>query len=113
MTAIIEQKKTELESLCRKYHVRRLDVFGSAATDTMHKASDLDFLVEFDDTVQLDRFDTYFELLESLKRLFGCPVDLVEPGGLRNPFFIRRVNETRRIIYDACRNQVVVAARTG
>lgn len=101
MTSAIEQNREELESLCLKYHVRRLDLFGSAVTDTMHKTSDLDFLVEFDDAVQSNRFDTYFELLESLKRLFGCPVDLVEPGGLRNPYFIRRVNETRRPVYAA------------
>lgn len=101
MIPVIEQNKTKLESLCRRFHVRRLDLFGSAATESTHETSDLDFLVEFDDAVQPNRFDTYFELLESLKQLFGCPVDLVEPGGLRNPYFIRRVNETRRLIYAA------------
>jgi hypothetical protein len=101
MIPAIEQNRAKLESLCRRFHVRRLDLFGSAAINQMHPASDLDFLVEFDDTVASNRFDTYFELLESLKRLFGCPVDLVEPGGLRNPYFIQRVNETRRPVYAA------------
>ena len=101
MIPVIEQNRAKLESLCRKFHVRRLDLFGSAATGSMHEASDLDFLVEFEDEVQSNRFDTYFDLLESLKRLFGCPIDLVEPGGLRNPYFIRRVNETRKVIYAA------------
>lgn len=101
MVSVIENKMKELEGLCRKYHVSRLDVFGSAAADDMHAASDLDFLVEFDDTVVSNRFDTYFALLESLKKLFGCPVDLVEPAGLRNPYFICSVNETRKAIYAA------------
>jgi len=33
---------------------------------------------------------------EELKELFGRPIDLVEPGGLRNPYFIESVNQTRR-----------------
>ena len=98
---LFRSNRAKLESLCRRFHVRRLDLFGSAAINQMHPASDMDFLVEFDDTVASNRFDTYFELLESLKLLFGCPVDLVEPGGLRNPYFIRRVNETRRPVYAA------------
>jgi hypothetical protein len=36
-----------------------------------------------------------------LVSLFGRSVDLVEPGGMRNPYFINRVNETRRMIYAA------------
>ncbi len=102
MTRIIEQKKAVLEKLCRKYHVAALDVFGSAATDDFDEHnSDIDFLVEFDSTVKSNRFDTFFSLLEELKELFGRPIDLVEPGGLRNPYFIESVNQTRRRIYAA------------
>jgi len=61
----------------------------------------LDFLVEFDETVNPNRFDNFFAFQEALKELFNKPVDLVEPGGLRNPYFIRRVEQTRRRIYAA------------
>jgi hypothetical protein len=102
MTAIIEQNKAGLIQLCRKYHVAMLEVFGSAAADDFNeKTSDIDFLVEFDGSVRQNRFDNFFALLEELKRLFKRPVDLVEPGGLRNPYFIESVNQTRRKIYAA------------
>jgi predicted nucleotidyltransferase len=102
MTDILEQKKAALVKLCEKYHVKALDVFGSAATsDFDDSKSDMDFLVEFDNTVKSNRFDTFFCLLDELKELFGRPVDLVEPGGLRNPYFIESVNKTRRRIYAA------------
>ena len=102
MTAIIEQNKDSLIELCRKYHVAVLEVFGSAATDDFNeKTSDIDFLVEFDSSVGQNRFDNFFALLEELQRLFKRPVDLVEPGGLRNPYFIEAVNQTRRKIYAA------------
>lgn len=101
MVSVIEDKLKELEGLCRRFHVSRLEVFGSAAADDMRDASDLDFLVEFDPAVNDRRFDTFFALKEALEKLFGRPVDLVEPGGLRNPYFIRSVNETRQVIYAA------------
>ena len=91
----------ELRRVCCQYHVSRLEVFGSAAVDDMHAASDLDFLVEFDTSVQSQRFDNFFALQEALTVLFQRPVDLVEPGGLRNPYFIQSVNETRKVIYAA------------
>ena len=51
MIAEIASHREELEELCRRFHVRRLDLFGSAASDGFDPArSDLDFLVEFDPT---------------------------------------------------------------
>ena len=49
MIAEISSRQEELRELCRWFHVRRLDLFGSAAGDDFDPArSDLDFLVEFD-----------------------------------------------------------------
>ena len=97
----IETYSVDLVGLCQKFHVRRLDVFGSAAVGHMKKSSDVDLLVEFDEQVNPRRFDNYFEFLHSLEKLFGRHVDLVESGGLRNPYFIEEVNATKRSIYAA------------
>lgn len=101
MKSFMDEHLEALTDLCEKYHVERLDVFGSAATGDADESSDIDFLVEFDSSVNPRRFDNFFELRRALEELFGRPVDLVEPGGLRNPYFVRRVNETRREIYAA------------
>ena len=82
--------------------VARLEVFGSAAEgDFDEQRSDLDFLVEFGEVPPGDRFDTFFGLQRALAELFARPVDLVEAGAPRNPYFIRRMNETRRLVYAA------------
>ncbi len=101
MVSLIDKHREELIALCRKYHVERLDVFGSAASGDFIKSSDIDFLVEFDSEVTPCRFDNYFNLHRALENLFARPVDLVEPGGLRNPYFIHQVNQTRKQIYAA------------
>ncbi len=99
MVRVIDEHRKELADLCRRHYVKRLDVFGSAATGDFSEASDIDLLVEFSDDVGPRRFDNFFELQRALADLFGRVVDLVEPGGLRNPYFIRQVNETREPIY--------------
>ena len=76
--------REELQALCRRFHVRRLDLFGSAARgDFDPEESDIDFLVEFDRSAPQHPFDAYFGLKEALEELFGRPVDLVEAGALQ------------------------------
>ncbi len=75
MNLLVEQHRTELEALCRRYGVRRLELFGSAATGLAQSGgSDLDFLVEFDLLPPGGYADAYFGLLESLEALYGRPV---------------------------------------
>lgn len=95
----IEKYSEALLGLCRRYYVKRLDVFGSAAADELKESSDIDLLVEFDDKVNERRFDNYFEFLRALEELFGRRVDLVEAGGPRNPYFLQQVDATKRRIY--------------
>lgn len=100
MIELITQRRNELAELCRRFHVARLEVFGSAAAgDFDSENSDLDFLVEFGDLPDGERFDTYFDLLDALEELFDRRIDLVEADALSNPYFIRRVNESRRPVY--------------
>lgn len=66
------ERRTELEGLGRRFGVRRLEVFGSAATEAFHaEDSDLDFLVEFEATASAGYTDRYLSLLESLQQLFA------------------------------------------
>ena len=102
MIPIVEKRVGELQQLCIRYRVQRLDLFGSAATDNYHGSeSDLDFLVEFQTLPSGEYADAYFGLLEALELLFGYPVDLVVDSAIKNPFFRQRVDETRTRLYAA------------
>jgi len=48
MNPALQDRSTELSTLCRRHHVRRLSVFGSAARDEMRTHSDEDLLIEFE-----------------------------------------------------------------
>ncbi len=100
MIRLIEDKRNDIEVLCRKYHVAKLEVFGSAADGNFDASrSDMDFLVEFERVDMMNVADQYFGLLEELETLFARPVDLVCPSAMRNPYFIREVNRTRKVVY--------------
>lgn len=99
----IARHRNELAALCRRFGVRRLDLFGSAARGDFDPGrSDLDFLVEFDpahpDALSLA---AYFGFKEALEALFGRPVDLVEPGALRNPYLKESIYSSTEPVFAA------------
>lgn len=102
MNTDIPQHKAELDELCRRYHVRRLELFGSAAVgrDVPGK-SDLDFLVEFDPLPRGSYANAYFGLIESLEKLFQRPIDLVVASAIKNPYFKESIERTRAVLYAA------------
>ncbi|NWF56876.1 MAG: nucleotidyltransferase domain-containing protein [Syntrophaceae bacterium] len=81
----------------------RLEVFGSAVGDSFDPdKSDLDFLVEFQIGANLGpSMANYFDLKEQLENSLGCKVDLVMQSALKNPYFIKEVNRSKRLLYEA------------
>lgn len=102
MHALIEERLPALTELCRKHHVRVLDLFGSAARGAFDpSSSDIDFLVEFEDLEPGAFAAAYFGLLEELGELFGLSVDLVVDSSIDNPYFRESVERTRTPLYAA------------
>jgi uncharacterized protein len=100
MHAIVEQRRAEIADLCRLYRVKRLDVFGSAATGTFDPASsDIDFLVEFEDMDDGTYARRFFDLMNALESLFERKVDLLTPASIRRPTFRDEVDRTKQVVY--------------
>jgi predicted nucleotidyltransferase len=93
--------REELRELCRRFHVRRLDLFGSAARcDFDPERSDFDFIVEFDRSASQHPFDAYFGLKEELEALFDRKVDLVELSAVRNPYLKASIDGSRESVFE-------------
>jgi predicted nucleotidyltransferase len=74
----------KLAELCRRYHVRALSVFGSAARNELRPESDIDFLIEFD-PAHRPGLVGYYQLEQELSALYGGRrVDLVNPRYLNH-----------------------------
>jgi predicted nucleotidyltransferase len=89
-----------LDAFCRRHHVRRLAVFGSALRDDFDADSDIDVLVDFESGAVpgLLRLATMEAELGDL--LGGREVELRTYEDL-SPYFRDRVREQARRIYAA------------
>ena len=98
----LEPYRQHIAALCQRFHVRRLEVCGSALRDDFDPArSDVDFLVEFDTNPDINTFEAYCDLRRQLGELLGRPVDLVMPAALRNPYVRAGIEAHRELVYAA------------
>jgi predicted nucleotidyltransferase len=102
MNSAVASKLPEIIELCRRRHVRRLDLFGSAASGSFDPGrSDLDFVVEFSGDASRGLGGDYFGLMVDLETLLGAPVDLIERGAIANGRFKEEVEESQVPVYAA------------
>jgi uncharacterized protein len=99
MHAAVSSKIETLAELCRRFHVRRLEVFGSAArgADFDTDGSDADFLIEFEPGHD-PGMSGFMDIKQALEQAVGRPVDLVDRLAVeRSRNYLRR----RQILHEA------------
>jgi predicted nucleotidyltransferase len=96
MHNIIQDNLSKIQHLMRRHQVTRAYAFGSAATDTMHQDSDVDFVIAFNDNLDYKSYsDNYFNLLYALQNLLEREVDLVAEETLSNPYLLQSINDQK------------------
>ena len=96
---LIEQNIDIIHDLCSKHKVRRLFVFGSVLTDRFKKDSDIDLVVDFQEIDLYEYADNYFDLKESLEKLFKRNVDLLEEKAIKNPYLKQSIDSSKQLLY--------------
>ena len=101
MQPILIEKQAAIADLCRKHHVLRLAIFGSAARDDFDPArSDFDFLYEIG-APPAQYASAFFNFESDLMELLGRPVDLVHLPSVENPFLRRSILKDETVLYAA------------
>jgi prevent-host-death family protein len=105
LPADLDRLAPQIAALCRRYHVARLELFGSAArgADFDPARSDFDFLVTFVPPAGKD-FKAFLDFEAALQALVGRPIDLVDRGAVeasRNPFRRHQILTEARTVYAA------------
>ena len=96
---LIELNMEKIAALCKKYKVAKLWVFGSILTPRFNEDSDVDFSVVFHYDEIEDLFITFFDFIDELRNLLGRDVDLVDETAVKNPYFRKELDATKRLIY--------------
>jgi len=102
MSDLIQNKIGDIIAACKEHHVEMIALFGSAAKNAMHDDSDIDFLVEFSDDIDvMDYADNYFSLLDQLQEILNRKVDLLSSKSLKNPVLKEEVYKSKVDLYAA------------
>lgn len=97
----LEIPLAKLSELCRRYHVKKLSLFGSAARGELRPDSDVDLMVEFEPGRGPSLWGAT-DMADDFSALFGNRrVDLVPPGVMRNPFRRKTIERDLKVLYEA------------
>jgi predicted nucleotidyltransferase len=102
MHEAIAQHAHAISGICQRFHIKRLEVFGSAAraADFNPSQSDVDFLVEFASGPERG-FRNFLAAKAALESELGRKVDLIEDGSIKNPFVLAAINAGKEPLYAA------------
>ncbi len=101
MVEAIQNKIPSIIALMKKHRVKRAYAFGSVVKEGFNKDSDIDLLIAFEDDLDpVEYGQHYFDLADQLEELLERPVDLITEASLKNPYFIKSVNETKIPLYE-------------
>ena len=89
----------EIVSVCRKYRVKSLGVFGSALSEDFNENSDIDLLIELDSAK--NGIVRYMNVKFELETLLKYPVDLVMPKAIKNNRIKNHILSDVRSLYAA------------
>lgn len=101
MAYSLEQKmsKKKLNEFCKRNHIRKLSIFGSAIRGKLQPDSDIDLLVEFEE----DHTPGLFSIVKmemELAEVLGRKVDLRTPEDL-SQYFRGEVIQNAKLQYQA------------
>ena len=97
----IESKIEELNSLCIKYRVKKLFVFGSIVKGNFNtNTSDVDLIVEIENLPPEQKGEILMKLWTELELLFSRKVDLITNMNLRNPYLKKEIENSKILLYD-------------
>ena len=88
--------RDQIADFCRRHHIRKLAVFGSALRDDFRPDSDVDVLVEFEEGHAPGL--AFFTMEVELSRILGRKADLNTPNFLSR-YFRERVLAEAKVEY--------------
>ena len=98
--ATIDIPMDRLTAFCQVWSIAELSVFGSVLRDDFGPDSDVDVLVSFRPGAAMT-FESFLDMRDELRGIFGREVDLVEKRLITNPFRRHEILTSKKVLYAA------------
>lgn len=89
----------QIDELCKIHKVKSLYAFGSVLNEKFNSNNDIDLIVDFSGVALEEYADNYFDLKFTLQDILKRPVDLLQAKAMKNPFFKKKIDSEKELIY--------------
>lgn len=105
----IKTRIGDFVNLCGSHKVKYLYAFGSSTTDSFDsETSDIDLVVEIDETDPIERGEFLIDLWDKFEVFFKRKVDLLTESSIKNPVLKSHIDKTKILIYDGKGQKVLI-----
>lgn len=105
----ILKKQKDFNQACSSHQVKYLYAFGSSVTNKFdYEKSDVDLLVEIDNSDPIVRGEMLLSLWDTFEMFFHRNVDLLTDSSIRNPYLRKSIDSSKVLIYDGTGQEVFV-----
>ncbi len=100
MYSALVTNNEKMAAIFKSHKIEKVYVFGSALSDDFNERSDIDFLIKFKpDLDPLEKGELWWNLHDTLRDFFNREIDIVTENSIKNPYFIKELDETKQLIY--------------
>lgn len=89
----------QIEKLCEINKVKTLFAFGSVTRDDFNENSDIDLVVDIEESDPLKYTDLYFNVKSQLEKILKKRIDLLEERAIKNRLFRQVLDNSKVLIY--------------
>jgi predicted nucleotidyltransferase len=107
MVSGINFSSNEFIALCKSHKVSELYAFGSVVNGNFNENSDVDLLIEIDEPDPVERGSLILSFWNKSESYFNRRVDLLTISSLRNPYLKASIDQTKILIYDGSKEEVL------
>ena len=106
---LINKRLSDFIYLCKTHKVKYIYAFGSSVTDKFdYEKSDIDLIVEINDTDPIDKGEKLISLWDKLENFFQRKVDLLTDKPIENSYLRNSIESTKILIYDGKSQEILI-----
>lgn len=107
MVSSINFESNEFIALCKSHNVKELYAFGSVVNGNFNEKSDVDLLIEIDESDPVKRGSLLLSIWDKFETYFNRKVDLLTSNSLRNPYLKESIENTKMLVYNGSEEKVL------